>query len=119
MRAGELRQRISIQYKSVTQNSYNEEVITWPTLATLWAKVETTSGAEVIDLDAATATLTHKITVRYLMSIMPTMRVVWNDRILSIVAVQEDNRRRETVLMCGEVIEAAGLVYPTGTSTST
>ncbi len=104
MRAGELRERIIIQANRPTRDGFNAEVAVWSTFATVWARVETLSGSESITQQAASANLTHRVTIRYLANVAPTMRVSWEDRTLEIVAVVPDDRRREMKLMCTEVV---------------
>jgi SPP1 family predicted phage head-tail adaptor len=106
MRAGELRHRVTIQRKVVTLNAFNEEIITWADVATVWASIETAPGGEFADLNAAGAALSHQITIRYLANLAPTMQVVYGDRAFNIEVVQEDNRNRQTVLLCSELVNA-------------
>ena len=44
--AGRLKDRVTIHSRSVTRDAYCAEVITWATLATVWASVESISGRE-------------------------------------------------------------------------
>ncbi len=102
MRAGELRQRIIIQANRPTRDAFNAEVAAWSTFATAWARVETLSGHESITQQAAAALVTHRVTIRHRTGIVPSMRVVFDSRVFEIVAVLEDNKNRETRLMCVE-----------------
>lgn len=108
MRAGELRQRIQLQTKTVTRNGFGEEVRAWTTLATLWARVETVSGAETIAQQQAAALLTHKITIRAYPALQPALRVSWTHdavtRIFDVQAVLDDNAHRQMQLLCSEVV---------------
>ena len=106
MRAGKLRHVVTIQSKTVTQDSYNEEIITWTDVATVRAAIETPTGAEYLDVESQGASISHKVAVRYYPGLAPTMIVVWGSRTFEIEAVLEDNLQRETVLMCNEVIAA-------------
>ncbi len=40
MRAGRLRDRVTLQQKSVTRDAYGGEVVTWNTVATVYAELE-------------------------------------------------------------------------------
>ncbi len=104
MRAGELRHRIVIQQNTPTRDAFNAEVESWASWATVWAKIETVSGSEYIEQQAAGATVTHQVTVRHRAGIVPTMRVVFESRTFEITAVLEDNLNRATRLMCSEVV---------------
>ncbi len=104
MRAGELRHVVTIKEKTVTQNSFNEEIITWTEVITLRAKIETTGGSEYQDVESQGAAVTQKVTIRHYPNLIPTMIVEWGDRTFQIEAVLDDNVQRATVLMCSEVI---------------
>lgn len=105
MRAGQLRQRVTIQEKSVTRNSYGEEVITWSDVATVWASVEPLSGREFLDAQRAGAEVTTRIRIRYRSGIAPEMRVTYGDHVYDIKAVIDvEERHREIQLMCREVV---------------
>jgi len=107
MQAGKLRHRVTIQQKSVTQNSYGEEIVTWAELATVWASVEDLSGREFYEArQVPAAEVTTRVRIRYRSDVEPTMRIVHGGRTLEIVFVLDpEGRRRETVLMCRELVE--------------
>lgn len=107
MRAGDLRHRLTIQQKSVTQNTYGEEIATWSTLTIVWGSVEDLSGREFYESrQVPAAEVTTRVRIRYRSDVEPTMRVIHGSRTLEIVAVLEpEGRKRETVLMCREVVE--------------
>lgn len=105
MRAGELRHRVTIQQATTTRDGFGAEVEAWSTLATVWAKIETVSGAETIGPEqVATATLTHQVTVRSRDDLKPTMQVIWNARTFTIRAVVADNANKQIMLLCDEVV---------------
>ena len=104
MRAGLLRHKVSIEYKSVTRNGFGEEVLTWPELAGVWARVETLTGGESVEQSKAGAALTHTVLLRYRSDVLPTMRIAWHARVLEIHAVVPDALKGEMALECSEVI---------------
>lgn len=107
MQAGDLRRRITIQSKSVSRNTVGDEVITWPTLATVWAAVEPALGREYLEGRSREAEITIKIRIRYRSGVKPTMRVTHGSSTYEVVSVQEvRTERRELVLMCREAIDA-------------
>ena len=110
MRAGSLRQRVTLQTKSITRDSFNAEVITWiplPTAPTVWASVVPVSGREFIEQDAAGAQVAFKVTIRWREDLQPSMRVVSGAQKLNIEVVLLDNARRECILMCSTIVEPA------------
>jgi len=105
MRAGRLRQRVTIQGKVVTQDTYGAEEITWTDVVTVWAAVEPLRGREFLEAQREGAEVTTRIVMRYRASVTPEMRVVFGDHtydVLSVIQVEE--RRRELQLMCRELI---------------
>jgi len=105
MRAGDLRNRVTIQSKAVVQNSFGEEDITWTELATVWAAVEPLRGREFLDGRMVTAEITTRIRIRQRDGISPEMRVVFGAKIYDIIAVVHvEEREREIHLMCQEIV---------------
>jgi SPP1 family predicted phage head-tail adaptor len=105
MRAGPLRQRVTIKDKSVSQNSYGEEVITWNDVDTVWAAVEPLRGREFLEGKQITAEVSTRIRIRYRSGITPEMQVVFGSityDIHSIIHIEE--REREIHLMCQEIL---------------
>lgn len=105
MRAGRLRHRITIQDKTVVQNSFGEEDITWTEFATVWASVEPLRGREFLDGRMVTAEVTTRIRIRHLDGVRPEMRVVHgstNYDVLAVIHLEE--RNREDQLMCQEIV---------------
>lgn len=105
MRAGELRDRITIQQVAETRSDSGAIVQTWPDVATVWAAIEGLEGREFFAAQELNAQVTSKIAIRYLAGIVPKMRVVFGARTFDIQAVIDpDGRRRELQLMVVEVI---------------
>ena len=103
MEAGVLRKRITIQKKSVTKNSYGEEVITWVTHCQAWAQMEPLSGREFLEARQIQAEGMVRFTLRYQDGIVPEMRVLFGTRTFNIQsAIHVEERRREIQLMCVE-----------------
>lgn len=108
MRAGTLRHRVVIQEKVVTRNDFNEEVITWDEVATVWASVEDLSGREFLERRREGAEVTTRIRIRYRSGLHAAMRVTWDGRTFNIEGIADPTgRKRELVVMCRE-LEAYG-----------
>lgn len=109
MQIGKLRERIEIQKKptSVTRDQFGAEVLSWLPVTTVWADVRSTDGTEQVEssVDQVVATITHSVKIRYYSGLSPAMRVVWRGKALQILSIVEnDNRRRELILKCSEVV---------------
>ena len=103
MQAGKLDKRIQIQRATETQDSYGEEVKTWPgtVIATLWAEKKDLDGSEPFQAQQVGAFVTTQFTVRYLSGIAAEMRVVHDGTPYDIKAVLESDRRKESLrLLC-------------------
>lgn len=89
----------------IGKNEYNQPIMGWGDFATVWASVEPISGKEYWASSQVQAEVTHRIRVRYLPGIRPTMRVQFKARtfeIESIINWQE--RNIDLQLMCKEKV---------------
>ena len=106
MEAGRLRHRVTIQSKTVVQDAYGEETITWGTFATVWANVEPLRGREFLEARQVMAEVSTRITMRYYAGVKPEMRAVFGSITYDILAViHVESREREMQLMCQEIVE--------------
>lgn len=103
MRAGELRERITIQQKTITRDEFGGEVATWSTLATVWAKVVAMSGSESISQAAGVMTVAYQITLRARDDVDASMRVSYEGLTLEIQAVLDSDETGAMVLNCRQV----------------
>ena len=98
-------ERLTIQQETYTRGLSGEQVQTWGTWKTVWAQVDTSGGAENYYSPQLVAEATHKIKVRYLEGLVPTMRILWRSRILDIIYVDPSRRRfGEMYLLCREAV---------------
>lgn len=103
MRSGDLRHRIEIQAPGTTQNDYGEILPAWSHFASVWAAIEPISGREYFAAQQMQAEVSHRIRIRYISGVVPTMRILHGLRVFSIESVQNrDERDRELVLLCAE-----------------
>lgn len=107
MQAGRLRHRVTIQQPGVTQNEYNEEVVTWSTFATVWADITALSGQErlIALADQVQSSMIQNVRIRYRSGVTVKMRLSLGSRILDIETVEDpDGRKRQLLLACREVL---------------
>lgn len=105
MRAGKIRHRVSIQRKTISQNSIGEGIESWSELCKRWASIEPASGSEVVIGDQINGTVTHIVTMRYLGGLTSKDRVTFNGRNFDINGVvNTDERNIETILACREAV---------------
>ena len=103
MRSGPLRHWVTIRTYTKSRDSYGAEVETWADFADTWASVEPLIGREYMAAKQVSAEVSHKIRMRYIAGLLPTMKIAWGARefeIVSILNVQE--RNMEIVIMATE-----------------
>lgn len=108
MQAGKLRHRVTIKYKVATLNDLSEEVVVWTPLDEVWAAVEPLRGREYLDSRQAQADVDTRIRIRYQdgITILPSMRIYFGDRVFEIVSVINVwERNKDLQIMCREHIE--------------
>lgn len=108
MRAGRLRERVTIQQETIIRDSFGAEVPSWVDVATVWASVlPGSSGERYIATVAMTqAEISHTVRIRYRAGLGPKLRLGWSARILDILSVVDPTgRQAELVLLCSEVID--------------
>lgn len=107
MQSGKLRERVTLQSKTVVRDAFGSEVVTWVISATVWADVRSTDGTEQVEssVDQVVATISHSVLIRYMAGLSPSIRVVWQGKVLQILSIVEnDNRQRQLILKCNEVV---------------
>ena len=105
---GQLRHKVTIEEDSgTTRNAYNEITPNWTTITggEVFADVVPLNGRELIDAQQQQADVTHRVRIRYLSTVTPTMRVVHGSRNLHITSViNQEERDRWMELLCVERI---------------
>mgnify|MGYP000850293400 CR=1 FL=1 len=104
--AGRLNQLVTLKQKQVTRDGMGAQVVSWVTVATVWAAVEPLRGREFVALRAAHSELTAKITIRHRAGIVPEMRVEHGTSVYEIAEVIDPRARGESLeLMCSAPTE--------------
>jgi len=105
VRAGNLRQRVTIQKKVVTLDDYGQESAGWVTvLADEPAQVQPMSASEFVRSNAQSMIVTHKVTMRYRNEFLNTQvmagwRITTGSRIMNIVSVMNIDERNIMIEM--------------------
>ena len=93
--AGELDRQIQLQSFTSAPNDYNEEVPTWATYATVWAKMEFHTSAEGEAAARQYAEMGLYFTIRYRADIEPEHRLIFEGQTYRIIGrPREIGRRR-------------------------
>jgi SPP1 family predicted phage head-tail adaptor len=103
IRAGRLRHRLTLQYKSETRTATGDVAYTWVTDSTVWGAIEPLSGREYIAASQTKNENEVRILMRYNSKIEKSWRIVNDSKAYSITAMwNEDERDRMTVCMCSQ-----------------
>ena len=106
MRAGELRERITIERATSVQDEFGEPIPTWFEAAEVFACVlpqRYTSGAEALvqALGREAVQTSYTVTIYWRGDVVETDRIIWNGRELDIRRVIDpDGRRMWLELLC-------------------
>jgi SPP1 family predicted phage head-tail adaptor len=103
-RIGQLRHRVVIEQKAVSQDSYGAPVETWSTLATVWASVDDLSAREGIQGRAELQSVTTVIRMRNRADVSAENRVTWGSHTYDIQGVVRGERRTHMELLCVEAV---------------
>ena len=100
MKSGPLRDRVTVQVQSSTQDDIGQPLTTWTDVALLWANVQYTSGLSAIRSGMDTSNVKASIRIRYRTGINPGMRVMFGTTEFSIEAVLPDKTAGVIDLVC-------------------
>lgn len=103
LHAGEMRERITIQVPSATRTAGGAARLGWKDAATVWAKVNSLSGREVLQSMQANVIVTHRIYMRFLPDVNAETRILWRGQTLEVVVALPKNKRSELEVLCKEV----------------
>lgn len=103
---GELKQRVTLQYRTRVQDSSGSWTDTWTDWKTnVPARIRPISGREYYVSSKPQSTVSHEIAIRYLAGVKPAYRISWGSRTFDIDAViniGEENRF--LILNCEETV---------------
>lgn len=103
MRAGELRNRITLQKPTHSRNSFNELVASYADVATVWAAIDWQSGRRYLEASQLNAEVQGVIRIRFRSDIKPEWRLKYGDRYIQILSIANIRERdRELQLNCKE-----------------
>jgi SPP1 family predicted phage head-tail adaptor len=105
MRAGEMDKRINIQYPAKSKNSFNEDIVTYTTLSTIWASVEPVTGNERFLQQEKISETTVRFRIRYRSDITTDKQILYKNKKYDILSIiNRDDLYRELIVFAKEVI---------------
>ena len=107
MRIGKLDRKITIQFRSISQNDYGEAVAAFSSSASVWAMIETQPrGKEKVNNGIETSQQSVNFLIRYSSDVADVThgdRVLYNSQYYDIESVQEVGRNLSLRLICNLV----------------
>lgn len=96
MRVGKLDRPIVIESASLVQDGMGQEIQTWTTFHSCYARWQPMTGYERFKASGTHAVDTGKFTIRYKDGVLPTMRVSFDSKYYKITGIAEVPRRKAT-----------------------
>lgn len=89
--SSKLRERVTIQQRSVADDGYGGQTQSWTTLATVFAQIEplyNVFGERSVG-DERTASASYRVTIRQRSDLDASMRILWKTHTLAIHSIHE------------------------------
>lgn len=90
IRAGQLRQRITLQKPETTVSGYGERSVTWTDVDTVWADFVPLSVREFIASSQTQSQLSARVVIRFRDDVDASMRLVFRGKVYNIAGVLPD-----------------------------
>ncbi len=105
MNAGKRRHRVTIEKKTETAGTYGEPLEVWTSIGRRWANIVPLSSHQLVEAQKIESRVSDTISMRYHATISTQHRITFGTRLFSIESARNpDERGRETVLRCWEII---------------
>lgn len=104
---GRMDRLIEIQYPSRQKNTFGDDVVTWKSLARVWASANPMEARERFASQELRAAKVYTFLVWYLSTVTPDMRILFNGESYRITGLAEIGRR-ERLQITAEFLEARG-----------
>ena len=102
MKACKLKHTVTIQSKSLSQDTFGQPLETWTTEASVRAFVEPLTGQELFRAQQVNAATTTRITIRYRAGMDASMRIVFESVNYNIQNIIDPEMNHAwLVMMCG------------------
>lgn len=108
IRAGDLRESVTVQVAVEQTNDYGESTLTWSDMTKRRAAIRGLRVDEMMMAQMPYTVATHEVELRYVSGLKTGMRLIWDSRTpartLDIIQVTEDNNREAHRLICKEQV---------------
>lgn len=103
MRAGKLRERVTIQESALAAaDTYGAQAEVWSEVDTVWAEVRMLDGSEAWKAKQAQPEATIQVVMRYTADMTTDKRLLFGTRYLYPLSVVADVRNTEMRILCRE-----------------
>lgn len=100
-----LNKRIIFQTPPSGKNQYGEIVSEWAVFKAAWANISPVSGRDFFKAETVNSEVTHKVLVRHILGLQPSMRIKYGNRFFSIISILNLQERNMLLqIMCRELI---------------
>lgn len=107
---GKLRHRLRVERATRSRDPHGGSSLAWTLVDERWGDVQMVSASEYRDSRLADATITHRVTMRYMPELdsgaANSYRMIWtnrDDRVLNVVGVRDvDGKKRGLEVDCVE-----------------
>ena len=96
---GQMRERVTIQKRAQTVDTFGEVSTQWAAHATVWAEVKPVRAREGDDQMQVATAETFLITIRYRADVKPLDRITWRERTLNIRTAENRDMRQQWLSM--------------------
>ena len=105
MRAGSLKDRVSLQAPGTAQDDEGQPIPSWTEVTKLWANVRYVSGIEAVRAGSVASTSKVSIQIRKRAGVLPAMRIEDSQGVkYQIEAVLPDMQARDRINLVCEVV---------------
>jgi SPP1 family predicted phage head-tail adaptor len=103
--AGPMRNRVDVQTAVTTSDTFSQDTQVWTSISTHWAEITFVSGRFIQNALQNKEEITHLIRMRWFPGLTPAMRILYEDRVFSIIYINNvDEKNREYRLQCQEIV---------------
>lgn len=97
-----LNKRITMEENNTTPDGSGGFISSWTEFASVWAEIEPIKYEENFISGQVQNKATHSITIRYINSLKPSMRINYSNRIFNIVSVFNHMEQNQVITIIAE-----------------
>ncbi len=105
---GTLREKIELQSKNMSDDGLGGFIVSYSTIANVWASVNAANGREIEIADSRAAKISHIILMRYRSDLSAGDRIIYRNNILEIISINDLNGRKAYLKCYAAQIEVIG-----------